>query len=175
MCFVFIWEQTATCATYSINWMVFIAEMKSVYCAVRTGSLNKAARASSLKGWPTRRLYFKLLRLTTDKLILSSQKENCKVNLIKARYRPLKSLLYIQNKFITSKLFIVHTHCTDTWYHSDPLVYSNSFSTQRKEGYFMTRVCTVRWTAVLVVMNSGLSADRGSQLRQNNLELHDSC
>jgi hypothetical protein len=20
MCFVFIWEQTATCATYSINW-----------------------------------------------------------------------------------------------------------------------------------------------------------
>jgi hypothetical protein len=24
MCFVFIWEQTATCATYSINWLVFI-------------------------------------------------------------------------------------------------------------------------------------------------------
>ena len=37
MCFVFIWEQTATCATYSINWLVFITEMKSVYCAVRTG------------------------------------------------------------------------------------------------------------------------------------------
>ena len=29
-CFVFIWEQTATCATYSINWLVFITEMKSV-------------------------------------------------------------------------------------------------------------------------------------------------
>jgi len=42
MCFVFIWEQTSTCATYSINWLVFIAEMKSVYSAVRTGSLNKA-------------------------------------------------------------------------------------------------------------------------------------
>jgi len=26
MCFVFIWEQTATCATYSINWFVFIDE-----------------------------------------------------------------------------------------------------------------------------------------------------
>ena len=38
MCFVFIWEQTATCATYSINWLVFITEIKSVYCAVRTGS-----------------------------------------------------------------------------------------------------------------------------------------
>ena len=47
MCFVFIWEQTATCATYSINWLVFITEMKSVYCAVRTGSLNKAVCASS--------------------------------------------------------------------------------------------------------------------------------
>ena len=51
MCFVFIWEQTATCATYSINWLVFIAQMKSVYSAVRTGSLNKAVCASSLEGW----------------------------------------------------------------------------------------------------------------------------
>ena len=47
MCFVFIWEQTATCATYSINWLVFITEMKSVYCAVRTVSLIKAVCASS--------------------------------------------------------------------------------------------------------------------------------
>jgi len=30
------------CTTYSINSLVFIAEMKSVYSAVRTGSLNKA-------------------------------------------------------------------------------------------------------------------------------------
>jgi hypothetical protein len=30
--------------------LVFIAEMKSVYSAVRTGSLNKAVWASSLKG-----------------------------------------------------------------------------------------------------------------------------
>ena len=51
LCFVFIWEQTATCATYSINWLVFITEMKSVYCAVWTGSLNKAVCASSLKGY----------------------------------------------------------------------------------------------------------------------------
>ena len=47
--FVFIWEQTTTCATYSINWLVFIAEMKSVYSAVRTGSLNKAVFASYIK------------------------------------------------------------------------------------------------------------------------------
>jgi hypothetical protein len=45
VCFVFVWEQTATCATYSINWLGFITEMKSVYSAVRTGSLNKAVCA----------------------------------------------------------------------------------------------------------------------------------
>ena len=50
MCFVFIWERTATCATYRINWLVFLNEMKSVYSAVRTGSLNKAVCATSLKG-----------------------------------------------------------------------------------------------------------------------------
>ena len=33
-----------------INRLVFITEMKSVYSAVRTGSLNKAVCASSLKG-----------------------------------------------------------------------------------------------------------------------------
>ena len=49
-CFLFIWEQTTTCATYSINWLVFITEMKSVYCGVRTGSLTKAVCASYLKG-----------------------------------------------------------------------------------------------------------------------------
>ena len=34
----------------SINWLVFITEMKSVYSAVRTWSLNKVVCASSLKG-----------------------------------------------------------------------------------------------------------------------------
>jgi len=42
MCFVFISEQTATSAPIQRNWLVFITGMKSVYCAVRTGSLNKS-------------------------------------------------------------------------------------------------------------------------------------
>jgi hypothetical protein len=42
MCFV-------TCATYSINGLVFITEMKSVYGAVRTWALKKAVCFSSLK------------------------------------------------------------------------------------------------------------------------------
>jgi hypothetical protein len=50
MCFVFILEQRATYATYKIKWLEFITERKSVYSAVRTGSLNKADCASSLKG-----------------------------------------------------------------------------------------------------------------------------
>jgi len=49
VCFVFIWEQTAACATYSINWLVFITKMISVYCAVRTGSLNTAVCHPYLK------------------------------------------------------------------------------------------------------------------------------
>jgi len=40
MCFVFIWEQTAKCAIYCINWLVSITSKKSVYSAVRTGSLT---------------------------------------------------------------------------------------------------------------------------------------
>ena len=33
-----------------VNLSVFMTEMKSVYSAVRTGSLNKAVCASSVKG-----------------------------------------------------------------------------------------------------------------------------
>ena len=50
VCFVFIYEQTATCATYSINWLVFVTEMKSFYSAVRTGPINKTVCLPSLKG-----------------------------------------------------------------------------------------------------------------------------
>jgi len=39
MCFVWIWEQTASISLYSINWLVCITEMENVYCAVRTGYL----------------------------------------------------------------------------------------------------------------------------------------
>ena len=38
MCFVWISEQTAIISLYNINWLVFIIETESVYCAVRTGS-----------------------------------------------------------------------------------------------------------------------------------------
>ena len=50
LCFVFIWEQKATRTTYSIIWLVFKTDMKSVYSAVRTGALNIAACTSSLRG-----------------------------------------------------------------------------------------------------------------------------
>jgi hypothetical protein len=35
MCFVWIWEQTAIISLHNINWLVFITETESVYCAVR--------------------------------------------------------------------------------------------------------------------------------------------
>jgi len=39
---VILWisEQTAIVSLHIINWSVFITEAESVYCAVRTGSLN---------------------------------------------------------------------------------------------------------------------------------------
>jgi hypothetical protein len=49
MCFVWISKQTAIVYMYNIKWLVFITETESVYCAVRTGSLNQTATVSSLK------------------------------------------------------------------------------------------------------------------------------
>ena len=41
MCFVWISEQTAIISLYNIIWLVFITDTQCVYCAVRTGSINK--------------------------------------------------------------------------------------------------------------------------------------
>jgi len=38
--FMWISEQTAIISQYNINWLVFITETESVYCAVRSGYLN---------------------------------------------------------------------------------------------------------------------------------------
>jgi len=40
ICFVRISTQTAIIPLYNINWLVFITETESVYCAVRTESLT---------------------------------------------------------------------------------------------------------------------------------------
>jgi hypothetical protein len=60
MYFVFVWEQKATCATYeySMNWLAFITEMKSVYSAVRTGPLH--VKRSALRLLKVKRLIWKL-------------------------------------------------------------------------------------------------------------------
>ena len=51
LCSVCLSKQTVTFVLYTIKRLVFITEMKSVYSAVRTGSLNKAVCASSLNGY----------------------------------------------------------------------------------------------------------------------------
>ena len=40
MCFVWISEQTAIISLYNINWLVFITQTQSFYCAVRTEAIN---------------------------------------------------------------------------------------------------------------------------------------
>jgi hypothetical protein len=39
-CFLWLSGQTAIISLYSINWLVFITETESVYCAVRAASIN---------------------------------------------------------------------------------------------------------------------------------------
>jgi hypothetical protein len=51
VCSVSTSKQTATFALYNTNSLVFLTEMKSFYCAVRTGSLNKTVYATYLKGY----------------------------------------------------------------------------------------------------------------------------
>ena len=50
MCFAWISEQTPIISLYSNHLSVFITEAQSVYCAVRTGSLNQIDTVSYLKG-----------------------------------------------------------------------------------------------------------------------------
>jgi len=49
MCFAWISEQTVIIPLYSINLSGFITEAESVYCKVRTRSLNQTAIVPSLK------------------------------------------------------------------------------------------------------------------------------
>ena len=46
MCFVWISEQTAIISLYNINWLVFVTETESVYCAVQTECLNTIPRSA---------------------------------------------------------------------------------------------------------------------------------
>jgi len=48
-CFLRISEETATFASYTINWLVFITAVESVYSAVRSDFLHKADYVSSFK------------------------------------------------------------------------------------------------------------------------------
>jgi len=50
MDFVWISEEWAIISLYSVNWLVFITEIGSVFCAAGPGSLNKRDYVSSLKG-----------------------------------------------------------------------------------------------------------------------------
>ena len=64
MCLVFISEQIANFAQYNANFLVFITEMKSVYCAARPGSLNKGM-FEGLMGTCKAGLYLRMWRVVS--------------------------------------------------------------------------------------------------------------
>ena len=49
MCFVWIYEETVTFALYTVNRLVFITEVESVYCTVRAESLYKTDKFHPLR------------------------------------------------------------------------------------------------------------------------------
>jgi hypothetical protein len=69
MCFVRLSEQTAIIFLYSINRLVFVTDVESVYCAVRTESLYKQIRFvfKGLRG-PLRHKVSQNLRATNWKV-----------------------------------------------------------------------------------------------------------
>jgi hypothetical protein len=71
--------------------LVFITEMKSVYCAVRTGALNKAVCASSLNGLHTQiYVIFKLTPCRTDLLI----RYRCEIIQIKSKLQAVTHVFF---------------------------------------------------------------------------------
>jgi hypothetical protein len=64
-------EKGVTFALYNINWLVFVTEMKSVYCTVRNDSLDKTVYASSLNGYSVLRTPRPLFGLCVSSVIPS--------------------------------------------------------------------------------------------------------
>jgi hypothetical protein len=85
VCFVWISEQAVTFASYIINRLVFIAEVESVCCAVRTESLYYSTDSLALKGFTVIRKVGFLIdqwtprsRILLQKLMVSNLVKNGK-------------------------------------------------------------------------------------------------
>ena len=110
MCFVWISEQTAIISPYNINWLVFITETESVYCAVRPGYLSCY--------WPaTAKCCTKLLYLIYILVLNQLDAQNLFYN--KFYYTPLhvsSTCSYHQEvKIALHSLWYHHTYrCDDT-------------------------------------------------------------
>ena len=110
MCFVFIWEQTATCATYSINRLVFYNRDEK--CLLR--GTNWIFKYSSL------RFAFKRVNIATS---FQPYAQNSTANCFLEIWFREMSL-----QFITFLLCYTQT-CTHFWTHPE----QNSFDVYRRE------------------------------------------
>ena len=103
MCFVFIWEQTATFATSSINWLVFITQIKSVYSAVRTGALNITWVQSILEQTATCATYSInwLVFITEMKSVYSAVRTGAlNITWVQSIWEQKSNLCHLQHKLI---------------------------------------------------------------------------
>jgi hypothetical protein len=94
-------EAICACATYSINWLVFITGMESVYSAVRTGALNEAvcACATSLVG-PN--IFIRIFLSNTESLCIIIS------------VRTLVTIMFINSKWVDTRwqwsVYILRMH-----------------------------------------------------------------
>ena len=145
MCFVFIWEQTATCATYSINWLVFIIEKKSVYCAIRTGSLNKAVWTHRA----TRNLHIPNQQHTVHRCFWrwNCRSETCRaVKHIVNKYSTITKVVYfvgLHTQYFSLTKLTFSIRCKYCMFRTNWIIYHPAFHTRRTE-----RKCSDTWTEV---------------------------
>ena len=110
---------------YSINWLVFIAEMEGVYCAVRTGSLYVLAAWSRV-----------LEKLTGSQLIKKLPAvygaQRFIIAFTSARHLSLSwSNLYVQFRIMLVLKGLMPTRSTDIFHLSFSLLHNTRVMTQR--------------------------------------------
>ena len=106
--FVSISEQTAIIPLYSNNWLVFITDTESVYCAVRTEYLYKIRVHFSTKVWqwpPVHKLLYNAREKNSHWKQIQQRKLQFSLELIFRELITVRSLDYTQ--FMTRSLTAV--------------------------------------------------------------------
>jgi len=105
MFFVFFSEKT-TCATYITNWLVFITEIRSVYCAVRTLSLDKAGNSGVPRGGSTPTP--EILKILVESSIAWARRTGVSISFCSSLCSHTAVIYWIKDSFNTNCLAVAY-------------------------------------------------------------------